>query len=233
MFSDAMTRLVLLTGLVLLAGFAQAQVPASDVATRGAEAQVHRLQIHDGAVYHDGTRLPEGALPEELDVDGMSMTFEYSGPVAPAIGLNGRLYTIDGDRLVELDQGEMDRQAFVFAKPQPLGRSAAEQAQQAYMQGLSERDRALYERLVREREMEAEAYRLAQQLRANPSDVSALSSQLREKLDAMFELKQENRREEIRQVEEVLQALRQRLQEREAMRDDIIQHRMRELTGQQ
>ena len=228
-----MTRLVLLTGLALLAGLAQAQAPASDVASRAAEPQqIHRLEIHDGAVFHDGTKLPEGALPTELDVEGMSMTFEYSGPVAPAIGLNGRLYTLEGDRLVELDQEEMDRQAFVFAKPQALGLSAAEQAQQAYMQGLSERDRALYERLVREREMEAEAYRLAQQLRMNPSNVSALRSELREKLDAMFELKQENRREEIRQVEEVLQALRQRLQEREAMRDEIIQHRMRELTGQ-
>jgi len=227
-----MTRFVLFTGLALLAGLAQAQVPASDVASRTAESQIHRLEIHDGAVYHDGARLPEGALPAELDVDGMSMTFEYSGPVAPAIGLNGRLYTIEDDRLVELDESEVDRKAFGVARPQSLGLSPAEQAQQVYMQGLSERDRALYERLVREREMESEAYRLAQQLSTNPSNVSTLRSELREKLDAMFELKQENRREEIRQVEEVLQALRQRLQEREAMRDDIIQHRMRELTGQ-
>lgn len=227
-----MTRFVLLTGLALLASPVQAQVPAGDVASRAAEAQIHRLEIHDGAVYHDGARLPEGALPAELDVDGMSMTFEYSGPVAPAIGLNGRLYTIDGDRLVELDESDVDQKAFGVAKPQSLGLSAAEQAQQAYMQGLSERDRALYERLMREREMEAEAYRLAQRLRMSPTDAPALRSQLRDKLDAMFELKQENRREEIRQVEEVLRALRQRLQEREAMRDDIIQHRLRELIGQ-
>jgi gamma-glutamylcyclotransferase (GGCT)/AIG2-like uncharacterized protein YtfP len=227
-----MTRFVLLTGLALLAGLAQAQVPAADVASRAAESQIHRLEIHNGAVYHDGTRLSEGALPDGLDVEGMSMTFEYSGPVAPAIGLNGRLYTIDGERLVELDESEVDQKAFGVARPQSLGLSPAEQAQQAYMQGLSERDRALYERLVREREMEAEAYRLAQQLRMNPSNADALRDQLREKLDAMFELKQENRREEIRQVEDALQALRQRLQEREAMRDKIIQHRMRELTGQ-
>lgn len=225
-----MTRFALLTGLGLLAGLAQAQVPASDAAFE-AEARVHRLEIRDGTVYHDGTALPEGALPAELDVEGMSMTFEYSGPVAPAIGLNGRLYTLEGDRLVELDEAEMDRQAFAFAKPQPLSRASAEQA---YMQGLSERDRALYERLVREREMETEAFLLAQQIRQNPRDAlyPALQNQLRDKLDAMFELKQENRREEIQQVEEVLQALRQRLQEREAMREAIIQHRMRELTGQ-
>ena len=189
-----MTRFALLTGLGLLAGLAQAQVPASDAAFE-AEARVHRLEIRDGTVYHDGTALPEGALPAELDVEGMSMTFEYSGPVAPAIGLNGRLYTLEGDRLVELDEAEMDRQAFAFAKPQPLSRASAEQA---YMQGLSERDRALYERLVREREMETEAFLLAQQIRQNPRDAlyPALQNQLRDKLDAMFELKQENRREE-------------------------------------
>lgn len=229
-----MTRFLLLTGLALLVGAAQAQVPAGFTAGRAAEAQVHRLEIRNGAVYHDGEALPAGALPEGLDVQGMSMSFEYSGPVAPAIGLNGRLYALDGDRLVELDEAEMDRQAFALTRPQPLGESAAEQAEQAYMQGLSERDRALYERLIREREMEAEALRLARTLRQNPNvpNQATLRSQLRAKLEAMFDLKQENRREEARQVEEVLQALRQRLQEREAMRDEIIQHRMRELTGQ-
>ncbi|MEP0546525.1 MAG: hypothetical protein ABJF88_06310 [Rhodothermales bacterium] len=229
-----MTRFVLFTGLALLAGTVQAQVPAGFAVGRAAEAQVHRLEIHNGAVYHDGEALPAGALPQGLDIDGMSMSFEYSGPVAPAIGLNGRLYALDGDRLVELKEEDMDRQAFALARPEPVNEAAAKQAEQAYMQGLSERDRALYERLIREREMEAEALRLARTLRQNPNvpNQATLRSQLREKLEAMFELKQENRREEAQQVEEVLQALRQRLQEREAMRDEIIQHRMRELTGQ-
>lgn len=229
-----MTRFVLFTGLTLFAGAVQAQVPAGFTASRAAEAQVHRLEIHNGAVYHDGEALPAAALPQGLDIDGMSMSFEYSGPVAPAIGLNGRIYALDGDRLVELNEEDMDRQAFALTRPEPLGESAAKQAEQAYMQGLSERDRALYERLIREREMEAEALRLAHTLRQNPNapNQTTLRSQLREKLEAMFELKQENRREEARQVEDVLQALRQRLQEREAMRDEIIQHRMRELTGQ-
>ncbi len=229
-----MTRFVLFTGLALLTGAAHAQVPTGFAAGRSAEAQVHRLEIHNGAVYHDGEPLSAGALPQGLDIDGMSMSFEYSGPVAPAIGLNGRIYALDGNRLVELDEAEMDRQAFALTRPEPVEEAAAKQAEQAYMQGLSERDRALYERLVRERDMEAEALRLARTLRQNPNvpNQAALRSQLRDKLEAMFELKQENRREEAQQVEDVLQALRQRLQEREAMRDEIIQHRMRELTGQ-
>jgi hypothetical protein len=229
-----MTRLVLFTGLVLLAGSVQAQTPAGFTASRSADAQIHRLEILDGAVYHDGEALPAGALPQGLDIDGMSMSFEYSGPVAPAIGLNGRIYALDGDRLVELNEEDLDQQAFALSRPEPVSVSAARQAEQAYMQGLSERDRVLYERIIREREMEAEALALARTLRQNPNvpNQATLRSQLREKLSAMFELKQENRREEARQVEDVLEALRQRLQEREAMREEIIQHRMRELTGQ-
>ncbi len=229
-FLAPMTRLLLLLGLALGALPAAAQIStASRTAGASANTAVHRLDIRDGTVYHDGTPLPDGALPADLDIAGVAMSFEYSGPVAPAIGLNGRLYTLDGERLVPLDEADMDG-AFGLARPEVLGQSAAEQAEQAYLQGLSERDRALYERLIREREMEGEALRLAQQLRRNPVDATALRTELRQKLDAMFELKQENRREEIRQVEEVLGALRQQLRKREAMREQVIEHRMRELT---
>ena len=228
-----MARLSLTLGLALCALPAAAQVPATSarVSDASTEAQVHRLDIHDGTVYHDGTALPAGALPADLDIEGLSMSFEYSGPVAPAIGLGGRLYTLDGERLVALDEAGVDQQAFGLSTPEPLGRSAAEQAEDAYLQELSERDRVLYDRLLHEREMEAEAGRLARRLRQSPDD-DALRAHLRDRLDAMFELKQENRRDEIRQVEDVLEALRLRLREREAMREEIIEHRMRELAGQ-
>lgn len=227
-----MTRFsLLLLGLALCVPPVAAQISTAS-RSAGASVGVHRLDIRDGTVYHDGTPLPDGALPADLDIDGLSMSFEYSGPVAPAIGLNGRLYTLEGERLVLLDEADMDQQAFGLAKPEALGQSAAEQAEQAYLQELSERDRALYERLIREREMEGEALRLAQRLRQTPADAASLRAQLYEKLNAMFELKQENRREEIRQVEDVLDALRQQLRKREAMREQVIQHRMGELTGQ-
>ena len=203
-----MARSSLLLGLALCVAPAMAQVSLSTARSAETEASVHRLDIHDGAVYHDGTALPADALPAGLDIEGLSMSFEYSGPVAPAIGLNGRLYTLDGERLVRLDEADVDQQqAFGLAKPSPLGQSAAQQAEEAYLQGLSERDRLLYERLLREREMEAEATHLARQLRQVPDDPARapLRAQLRQKLDAMFELKQENRRDEVRQVEDVLE----------------------------
>ncbi|MEM1042153.1 MAG: hypothetical protein AAGI91_05935 [Bacteroidota bacterium] len=225
-----MLRSACLLGLALCTLPVAAQVPTAS-RSAGAGVGVHRLDIRDGRVYHDGTLLPEDAVPEYLDIEGMSMSFEYSGPVAPAIGLDGQLYTLEDNRLVRLDQADMGQQAFGLAQPETLGQSAAEQAERAYLRELSERDGALYERLVREREMEGEALRLARQLRQNPANAAALRAQLREKLDAMFELKQENRREEIRQVEDVLEALRQQLRKREAMRDQVIQHRMGELTG--
>ncbi len=228
-----MARLLALSlALCTLPASAQVQPAAESSAARAVSApSVHRLDIQGGTVYHDGTALPSDALPDDLDIEGLSMSFEYSGPVAPAIGLNGRLYTLDGERLVALDEAEMEQQAFGLSTPEPLGQSAAEQAEAAYLQGLSERDQVLYDRLLREREMEAEAGRLAERLRQNPAD-AALRDQLRDALAAMFELKQENRRDEVRQVEDVLEALRLRLREREAMRDEIIEHRMRELTGQ-
>lgn len=232
-----MTRSFLLLGLLAgLASPAQAQEPG-----RASAAEMHRLEIRDGQIHHDGVRLPESALPEGLDLDGFTFEFQYSGPVKPAIPLGGRLYTIEGARLVELDEAQVaaEPQAFALLPEFTFAvetdeAAAQEHAQKVYLQGLSERDRALYEQLMREHEMEAEAFRLAAAIRQAPDGETRerLTRQLRDRLVASFELKQENRREEIRQVEALLETLRLRLREREAMRDQIIQHRMRELTGQ-
>lgn len=233
-----MTRILLTLGMVLgIAMPAAAQIPAAAFGT-----EVHRLEIRDGVVYHDGRALPEGALPEGLDLDGITMAFDYSGEVAPAIGLNGRVFALDGGRLVELDEAtaEGSAQAFALTQPRTLGRSAAEeheerrrQAEEVYLQSLSESDRAHYLRLVREREMEDETLRLAQQYRQTPDEDARaqVRQELRDKLGAMFDLKQENRHEEVRQMETVLDTLRQRLEERELMRGRIVEHRLNELIG--
>lgn len=228
-----MIRTLLLFGL--LAGLAL-PVRAQDLA----RAEMHRLVIRDGQISHDGVALPVDALPEGLDLEGFTFEFQYSGPVRPAIPLGGRLYTIEGERLVELDAEQVaaEPQAFALLPELALSASpdegAAQQgAQQAYFQGLSERDRALYERLLEEREMEAEALRLAADVRQAPEGEvrERLRRRLRDLLAQNFELKQENRREEIRQVEELLETLRLRLSEREAKREQIIRYHLRELTG--
>ena len=206
-----------------------------------AAAEVHLLEIRDGRIWHDGQLLPEAELPGTLADDGLSLTFEYAGPVTPALALNGRLYALEGEELVELDRAELAERPQAYALVPELvvntvpvsERAAPVSAEEAYLKTLSEHDRALYERLMREREMVSEAHRLAYSYRRAPDDAvrTRLGGQLRAKLEAMFELKQENRREEIRQVEYLLEALRTQLQERQAMKNEIIDRRMRELTG--
>lgn len=199
---------------------------------------VHRLEIRDDTIFHDGTPLPASALPPGLDPRGVPpMYLDYSGDVIPLIEIDGRVFAFYENRFVEIDaRVEGDRaQAFALtqAKPPPADEQRRD-AEATYLQTLSESDRVLYERLVREREMEAETHRLAQRYRAATTDAErrAVRANLRDRLGAMFDLKQRNRREEIRQMEAALDTLMTRLQERAAMRDRIVEYRLNELIGQ-
>jgi hypothetical protein len=234
-----MTRLLLTLGLAgalaaALAAPALAQRPPSD-------AEVHRLEIRDGALFHDGAPLPATALPAGVDLTGVpAMYMDYSGDVTPAIEIDGRVFAFTGGRLVEVEAAaEPGRaQAFALSQPRPVSFAEADDrrrdAEAAYLETLSESDRALYERLMREREMEAETLHLAQRYRLAPTDAerATVRAELRSRLSAMFDLKQENRREEIRQMEVVLDTLRERLRERAAMRERIVEYRLNELVGQ-
>lgn len=238
-----MPRFLLVLGLVCgLAGPAHAQVPVS---APSSEAQVHRLEIRDGVLYHNGNAIPASAIPPGVDLSGVEpMSMDYSGDVTPAVEVDGRVFAFADDRLIEVQEaaGEGgEAQAFGIFQSKATGRSttgASQQrqrrAEQEYMNSLSETDRALYERLMREREMETEALRLAQryQQAATDAERSTIQQQLREKLGAMFDLKQENRREEVRQMEVALETLRERMNERRAMREEIVEHRMKELLAQ-
>ncbi len=226
--------------LLVMAAALAAPTPLAQVPEGVARnAEVHRLEIRDGRLHHDGRPLPAEAIPAELDVEGLTLTFEYSGPVMPALTLNGRVYALEGDRLMPMDEAATARQAQAVAvvPPTRLGADPAasrQQAAQAYLDDLSERDRALYERIVRESDLEVAALRLASRIRTSTDEAerAELRAELRRRLDAIFELKQENRREEVAQVEAMLHAMLEQLREREAMREAIVRERMRELTGQ-
>jgi len=200
---------------------------------------VHRLEIRDGRVYHDGTEIPASALPDGMDVEGVTFTFEYGGPVMPALTLNGRVFALEDGRLISLEQTADQPTARAVAVADLDTETAppadnSRQAEQAYLQSLSERDRALYERLMRERDMEMEALRIAYVFRRTTDDETRdrLRTRLRGLLDAIFEIKQENRREEIAQVEAMLDAMHTQLEQREARRVELIQKRLSELSGE-
>lgn len=215
--------------LILLAAPVAAQVGV----------EVHRLEIRDGHVYHDGDRMPQSSLPEGFDARGISFTFEYAGPVVPAITIDGKVYALEGNRLVSIEDASPETTARAIGVV-PVESAVDEderlrQAEEAYLATLSERDRALYERLMRERDMEHDAIRLSYAIRQSTDDTEreALREQLRETLNLMFDLKQENRLEEIQQVEDMLSAMREQVEARQQQRDDLIERRLRQLAGDQ
>ena len=106
---------------------------------------------------------------------------------------------------------------------------------QSYFSDVWRSDQNLYALLIHELRLEREAAALAREIRSLPDGNLRQSriEQLREKLYAIFELKQKNRRREIEQLEQQLGALKERLQERQQLRDLIIDQYLKQLIGVQ
>ena len=119
--------------------------------------------------------------------------------------------------------------------------AAAREAQETYqsilgtyLESVQQDNRYLYERLLDEWGVEIETVQLAYEIRRLPEgdQREELLHELRELLEDTFELKQENRRREVAQLESELEALRTRLRERERQRDRLIEVRIRELLSE-
>lgn len=137
-------------------------------------------------------------------------------------------------------QVEQNRNDPLLAQVRAQAQQAAKVAQdlprlevQNYFFEMQQLNQDLYGLLLRESQMEAEAHALALDIQrlSDGAERRQRVETLRQKLDAMFEVKQENRRREILQLERDLENLRARLQRREAYRDRIIQQRLDELIG--
>ena len=102
-----------------------------------------------------------------------------------------------------------------------------------YWDAVRESDESLYQQLVQEWKLESTIQALAARVRAanESSQREKLVAELRDLLSSAFELKQENRRREIDQLEAELNTLQERLKERESLRARIIERRLRELIG--
>lgn len=105
---------------------------------------------------------------------------------------------------------------------------------QNYFSSVRSEDELLYRRLVNELELERETQRLAAEVRSMPQGEARdfKVEELRELLASILELKQENRRLEISQLEKQLAILKQRFEEREAKKDRMIDRRIKELVGE-
>ncbi len=146
------------------------------------------------------------------------------------------LLNLSGDKVQIVSRPPMPR------PPMPPEQSAREAAIQeahatyhailgTYFESVEQENRQLYQRLLEEWGMENETVQLAFEIRRLPEGDRREDGlrRLRELLDEAFELKQENRRREVSQLESELEALRARLEERERQRERLIEARIREL----
>ncbi len=105
---------------------------------------------------------------------------------------------------------------------------------QQYLGEVRRQDHELFDQIMLEAEMEAMTHELASRIRTlSPNeDRTALLTELRSKLETIFDLKQENRKREIVQLQGQLEELQKRLALRQEKKQQIIEDRMRELIGQ-
>ena len=210
--------------LALAAGPAAAQSPAA----RAAAPDAHRLTIDGGEARLDGR--PLDSVPPGLDLRGIELDFQYDGPVAPVIEIDGEAFVVEGRRMVRFEDAEAvqrarGRQARAYGKI-----TGAPATEQAYLASLSQSDRVLYDGLEEERAMEVEAERLAARARAATGGARAAAEDaLRRHLTQMFDHKQEMRRMELDRMERDLAALKERLGKRDRMREEVVQKRMNQL----
>ncbi|NNF57618.1 MAG: hypothetical protein HKN04_05190 [Rhodothermaceae bacterium] len=228
----------------------QPPTPASSEAE--AVVPVRVLEIHAGQVFLDGEALPASHVPADLDLEGLDMIYQFSGPVTPVLEFDGVVYVLmqapEGARLQLLSDTERrDAQVYFMGQPDTnaMARAAAatpepmpeddliEAGEEAYLRQLSSRDRPLYEQIRSEQSLERETLRLADQVRRNADPIARgrLINELRLKLGASFDLKQRIRANEITQAEEQIAELRRLLNEREARKQQIIERRLRDLVG--
>lgn len=104
---------------------------------------------------------------------------------------------------------------------------------QHYFSNIQDKNKGLFDQLMSERRMEGETVSMARKIAAMEEGKARRDSiaVLRERLDEIFELKQENRRREVEELEEKLQELQKAVAERERLGDEIVDRRLQELLG--
>lgn len=210
------------------------------------------LDIHDGRVYIDGRAVPQDQLPASLDLSGIEARYHFVGIQRPVVEIGNQLFAVNESLELVSEDEVRDQNASVIlggtsrqrglAPARASGRaerSASDRrtdiqaAQQEYLREIQQRHRSLYERLMRERQMEAETHQLARVIRLLPDGPERTSQidTLRATLNEIFDLKQENRRREIEALQQQIMELQRDLKQREDMREAMIERRIQQLVG--
>ena len=100
-----------------------------------------------------------------------------------------------------------------------------------YFSQMQAADHELYEEVQTEWDLEVEIVELAARIRRlqTGDERRRMERELRERLEEVFDMKQENRRREIEQLQLELQRLRERMMERNAVRERLIDARLKDL----
>ena len=100
-----------------------------------------------------------------------------------------------------------------------------------YFSQMQAADHELYEEVQTEWDLEVEIVELAARIRRlqTGDERRRMERELRERLEEVFDMKQENRRREIEQLQIELQRLRERMMERNAVRERLIDARLKDL----
>ena len=143
--------------------------------------------------------------------------------------LQGRLAESQTDELQQMVQ-EMTLRAAEAAR---MASELPHIQVQHYFSDIQDKNKGLFDRLMSERRMEGETVSMARKIAAMEEGKARRDSiaVLRERLDEIFELKQENRRREVEELEEKLQELQKAVAERERLGDQIVDRRLQELLG--
>jgi hypothetical protein len=210
--------------------------------------QARTLRIHDGTVYVDGQPLSDDQLPDSLNLQGIETQYRFVGVRRPVVELRGQLFALE-DGLEPVTEAEVRRKqravvlrsrllraqpsrAASAARPSRGKRAMAPEVDhQQYLDAVQRSSRELYERLLHERRMEENVEDLARAIRLLPEgeERRVKIDTLRAMLEDIFEVKQENRRREIKRLQRQIRELQQNLRKREQMRDRMIERRLGQL----
>ena len=129
---------------------------------------------------------------------------------------------------------EQARQLFEnrrFEEGREVLRATARQLRE--MKELKERDPERFKLQMRIAELDRQSNELGQKVRLTPEGDAKkqAATELREVLNRLFDLRQEEREKNVQQIERDLKELREALEQRKAKREEIIQHRFDQLTG--
>ncbi|MFQ5605634.1 MAG: hypothetical protein ACE5HS_20370 [bacterium] len=101
------------------------------------------------------------------------------------------------------------------------------------LERLQKRDQTRYEQVLNIQKMEIQSHVMGQQYQeAEESEKAQIKTELKSLLAKLFELRSQDRQEEVKRLEKQLDELKQSLAAREKNKEQIIERRLQQLTGE-